>query len=62
MKASLKRMIWFFGFNMWWTLDSYIYWLIHGVPFEVSIQVGITLLLMLVVPLFFFEDDKEKKK
>ena len=58
MNAWAKRMIWFFGFNIFNMIDNYFYFLSHGTPFEYEINTVIIILLIMILPLFFMGDDK----
>lgn len=57
MRAWGKRMIWFFGFNIFSMIDDYLYFLSYGTPFKYEIDTAIITLLIMILPLFFMEDD-----
>ena len=61
MKASAKRFIWFFGFNLLIIVSEYSDFLITGIGWE-STSTIIGVLLWMFLPLLAFEDDTTKPK
>lgn len=60
MKAWGKRMIWFFGINIIWSLHNLVHFIIYAMPSDHG-EYGVTYLLIwwaiMLVPLIFMEND-----
>ncbi len=59
MRASTKRFIWFFGFNLLMLFSEYFEFLINGKGWDWDVFFTLSFFGLMIAPLFFFEDDSK---